>query len=171
VGASETSTPEPDLDRLTGELFRLLRLLERVQARHAARQADGLERATFLLLAHLVKGGPHRLGALADAVHSDASTVSRQAAALVKLGLAERRADPVDGRASLLAATEAGERVFQDRRRRRNELFARLLVDWSPEDRDRLSELLGRFNADYERFFLCPGGPGALVSKDEGEPR
>jgi DNA-binding MarR family transcriptional regulator len=172
VHTSDSTMREQDLDQLTGELHRLMRLLERVQARHAAQESDGLERATFLLLVHLVKGGPRRLGALAEAVHSDASTVSRQAAALVKLGLAERQADPDDGRASLLAATEAGVRVFQDKRRRRNELSAQLLADWTAEDRRRLRELLVRFNDDYERFFLCPGAPGALLlSKNEGKTR
>ncbi|MBO0850808.1 MAG: MarR family transcriptional regulator [Pseudonocardia sp.] len=146
-------------------------MLERVQARQAARAPDGLERAAYLLLVHLVKDGPRRLGALADAVHSDASTVSRQAATLVKLGLVERRADPDDGRASLLAATEHGVRVFQDKRQRRNELFDQLLADWTGEDRRMLGELLARFNDDYERFFLCPGGPGAVPSGEERTTR
>lgn len=160
-----------ELDRLGGELYRLLRMMERVQARQAARAPDGLERATYLLLVHLVTDGPRRLGALADAVHSDASTVSRQAAALVKLGLVERRADPDDGRASLLAATDDGVRVFEDKRRRRNELFDQLLAGWTEEDRHTLGDLLARFNDDYERFFLCPGGPGAAPSVDEGTTR
>ena len=50
--------------------------------------------------------GPHRSNALAEAVHSDPSTVSRQIAALVKVGYVERRPDPADGRACLLAATD-----------------------------------------------------------------
>lgn len=168
---SEVTTREQELDRIGGELYRLLRQMERVQARQAARQGDGLERATYLLLVHLVKGGPRRLGALAEAVHSDASTVSRQAATLVKLGLVERRADQSDGRASLLAATEAGERVFQDKRRRRNEMFAEMLAAWPDEDRRRLGELLARFNEDYERYFLGPEAPQALGHQHEGESR
>ena len=43
--------------------------------------------------------------ALAAAVHSDPSTVSRQVAALVRAGLIERQADPEDGRASVLVPT------------------------------------------------------------------
>ena len=58
------------------------------------------------LLVHLVKGGPQRSGALAEAVHSDPSTISRQVAHLVRLGLVERTADPEDRE-----AREAAERV------------------------------------------------------------
>ena len=54
--------------------------------------------------------GPLRAGALADCLQSDPSTVSRQVAALVKDGLLERRADPDDGRASLLVLTDAATR-------------------------------------------------------------
>jgi DNA-binding MarR family transcriptional regulator len=143
-----------ELDRLTGELFRLTRLIERVHARYAARWSDGVERAAYLLLVRLVTDGPTRLSALADAVHSDTSTVSRQVAQLVKLGLVERRADPADGRACLLATTAAGEEHFQDKRRRRNESFDALLDGWSARDRRRLRELVSRFNDDFEDYHL-----------------
>ena len=145
-----------DIDLLNGELFRLLRLMERGHARYAAQQPDGLERAAYLLLVHLVKDGPQRLSALAEAVHSDVSTVSRQIAQLVKLGLVERRSDPSDGRASLLAASAQGELTFQAKRQRRNELVAELMIDWSETDRRRLCKLISRFSDDYERFFLGP---------------
>ncbi|HEY2203314.1 MAG TPA: MarR family transcriptional regulator [Pseudonocardia sp.] len=143
-----------ELDLLNGELFRLNRLFERAHARHVAQYADGVERAAYLLLVHLVKDGPRRLSALADAVHSDVSTASRQAAQLVRLGLVERRADPNDGRASLLAATERGEENFEIKRRRRNAAFDEMLSGWADEDRTRLRELVGRFNDDFESYYL-----------------
>jgi hypothetical protein len=59
--------------------------------------------------------GPRRAGALADAVHSDPSTISRQIGHLVKLGYVERTADPEDGRATLLAATDEGRRVLEEK--------------------------------------------------------
>ena len=145
-----------DIDLLNGELFRLLRLMERGHARYAAQQPDGVERAAYLLLVHLVKDGPQRLSALAEAVHSDVSTVSRQIAQLVKLGLVERRSDPSDGRASLLAASDKGEHTFHAKRQRRNQLVAELMADWSEADRRRLCQLISRFNDDYECFFLGP---------------
>ena len=149
-----TTSEYTELDRLTGELFRLTRLIERVHARYAARWSDGVERAAYLLLVRLATDGPTRLSALADAVHSDTSTVSRQVAQLVRLGLVERRADPADGRACLLAATPAGEEHFQAKRRRRNESFEEMLEGWSDRDRRRLRELVSRFNDDFEHYHL-----------------
>jgi DNA-binding MarR family transcriptional regulator len=83
-------------------------------------------------------------------VHSDPSTISRQVAHLVRLGLVERMADPEDGRATLLTATDEGRRVFEENRRIRIERFAEMLSDWAVEDRRRFAELLGRFSTAFE---------------------
>lgn len=145
---------EAEYDQLSGELVRLNRLLERAQARFSAHFADGVERAAFILLVHLVKDGPRRLSTLADAVHSDVSTVSRQIAQLVRLGLVERRPDPSDGRASLLAATDDGRRAFEEKRAHRNRNMAEILSGWDAHDQATLTRLLARFNDDYERHHL-----------------
>src|ERR1044072_9301772 len=89
-------------DEIGSQLVRLVRLIERVQAQYQAQHTDAVDRATYLLLVHLMKDGAHRAGALAEAGHSDPSTVSRQVAQLVRLGLVERVAAPADGRATLL---------------------------------------------------------------------
>jgi DNA-binding MarR family transcriptional regulator len=143
-------------DEVSGQLIRLLRLMERKHAQYQAEHPDAVERATYMLLVHLVAGGPRRAGALAEAVHSDPSTISRQVAHLVRLGLVERTADPEDGRATLLAATAEGQRVFEENRRVRLELIAEMLQGWSVEDRRKLAELLGRFTTDYEATALRP---------------
>ena len=143
-------------DAVSTALIRLVRLLERTRAQYQADNPDAVERATYLLLVHLVKDGPRRAGALADAVHSDPSTISRQIGHLVKLGYVERTADPVDGRATLLAATPEGRRVFEENRRLRNERFSQILASWSDADRAALSAMLGRLASDIEAFV---GGP------------
>jgi DNA-binding MarR family transcriptional regulator len=137
-------------DAVSSELIRLVRLLERGRAQYQAEHPDAVERATYLLLVHLVKGGPRRAGALAEAVHSDPSTISRQIGHLVKLGFVERTADPVDGRATLQAATAEGPRVFQENRRLRNERFAQILADWSAPDRTALAAMLARLAGAIE---------------------
>lgn len=152
AGASELDGA--DYDRLGAELIKLNRLLERAHARFSAQYQDGVERAAFLLLVHLVRTGPQRLSALAEAVHSDVSTVSRQVAQLVGLGLVARRPDPSDGRASLLAATDLGVESYEAKRRRRNANMAGVLAGWTDADRGALVELLARFNVDYENFHL-----------------
>jgi DNA-binding MarR family transcriptional regulator len=141
-------TVEQDLavaDAIGSQLHRLMRLVERAQAQYHAEHPDAVERATYHLLVHLVDHGPRRAGALAEAVHSDPSTVSRQIGHLVRLGLVERTADPEDGRATLLAATAEGRRVFAENRRLRNEKIAALVADWPMADRQTLRDLLTRF--------------------------
>lgn len=148
-------------DAVTSALVRLVRLLERGRAQYQAEHPDAVERATYLLLVHLVKDGARRAGALAEAVHSDPSTISRQIGHLVELGYVERLADPVDRRATLLAATAEGLRVFEENRRLRNERFALYLADWPAADRDALAVMLARLAGDIEGFseHLAPAAP------------
>ncbi|WP_214407145.1 MarR family winged helix-turn-helix transcriptional regulator [Pseudonocardia lacus] len=142
-------------DRVSTALIRLIRLIERKKAQRQSDHPDAVERATYHLLVHLVKGGPRRAVVLAEEVHSDPSTISRQVAQLVKLGYVERTADPDDGRATLLAATEEGSRVFEENRRLRNEHVAGVLAGWPEPDREALADLLTRFADD----FLVEPGP------------
>jgi DNA-binding MarR family transcriptional regulator len=137
-------------DRLGAELIRLIRLLERTKP--VPELPAALERAHYLLLSRLVLDGPRRSRDLAEAVHSDPSTVSRQVGNLVSHGLVRREPDPDDGRASRLAATAEGEALFARMRRARNEHLARLLAGWSVADRERLIELLARFGAGIEDY-------------------
>lgn len=146
-------------DEVGGQLNRLVRLIERKYAQYQAEHPDAVERATYHLLVHLVKGGPRRAGSLAEAVHSDPSTISRQIGHLVRLGYVERTADPEDGRATLLAATGEGQRVFEENRRARNEKIAEMLADWSESDQHTLCALLGRFATDFENVTTRPTEP------------
>lgn len=137
-------------EEIGSQLVRLVRLIERVQAQYQAEHADAVDRATYLLLVHLAKDGARRAGALAEAVHSDPSTVSRQVAHLVHLGLVERVADPADGRATLLVATAEGRRVFDENRQLRNRRIAELITGWSDDDRHTFARLLTRFTDAFE---------------------
>jgi DNA-binding MarR family transcriptional regulator len=151
--AADTADTDADLavaDQLTHQLAVLIRLLKRVSAGMSKAELEYL--SGFPLLARLVTEGPGRSGELAAAMCADPSTISRQVAVLVKAGLVERRADPEDRRASLLAATDEGHRVLEHERRRRADQLAEALVAWTPESRAELSELLGRFVADLQKY-------------------
>ena len=138
-------------DRIGLQLIRLIRLIERKRVSKVGnKDGNGVERAAYVLLARLVIDGPHRSNALAEAVHSDPSTVSRQVAALVRIGYVERRPDPADGRACLLAATDEGHRVFEENRDLRNREISRITSDWDETDRERLVELMDRFTTALE---------------------
>jgi DNA-binding MarR family transcriptional regulator len=97
--------PEPgdqdDAARLYLVVGRLVRVL---------RRSDGGELSPGVLsaLATLVSAGPMRQGDLAVREGVRPPTLTRIVAALDERGLVERRADPADGRAVLVAATAAG---------------------------------------------------------------
>ena len=131
---------------LSAEVVRLMRASHGLRAQIHAAQSDGVEWAGSMLLFHLCKDGPQRSSALAATACVDPSTVSRQIGDLVDLGLVERRADPHDGRATLLAATGAGEARYQQLHERRDRAFARMLADWSDSDVSTLVDLLRRLN-------------------------
>lgn len=155
-----SSAPRPDAeptddealrvaDRIGVAIARLGRMSTAVQAKISA--GGGLERAAFVLLIALAKHGPCRSSALAELVFADQSTVSRQVAGLVGQGLIERKADPSDGRVSVLAITDAGVALLERHRQQRDRGIARVVADWSDEDKERFAELFDRFLADYER--------------------
>jgi DNA-binding MarR family transcriptional regulator len=132
--------------RIGTGLARLIRLIERF----GVVRGEDLDRPSFMLLHTLVCAGPSRVTALAAAVCSDPSTVSRQAAHLVGMGLVERCADPADGRASLLAVTDAGTALLQRARQRRDERIAAIIGSWQPAERAQFADLIDRFTAGYE---------------------
>jgi DNA-binding MarR family transcriptional regulator len=75
--------------------------------RHTA-HFGGLPGSSAATLVVLERDGEQRLGELAERLAVDPSVVSRQVAALTRMGLAARRSDPVDRRAQLLGITDAG---------------------------------------------------------------
>lgn len=159
IDAERTATPattEPGsaelelADDVVRELFLLVRQVKRSAERHRPEMI--VDMAGYHVLVYLNVEGPQRAGELAAAFHSDPSTISRQVSTLVKTGLVERRADPGDGRASILAATDEGVKVIETERRRRARVIAAVLGGWSPEDRAALTGLLARFRDDYQSF-------------------
>lgn len=169
----DTDAYRPERLAAAGELgsqcTRFIRLVRKIGAGLALQHHDGIESAAYALLACAVVAGPQRLTSLAEAVHADPSTVSRQTAALVRHGLLERRADPADGRACVLAATPEGVRVFEDNRELRSRMLAKTLEKWSITDLTALTVLLDRLNSDLE------GGVDSYVKgaepRSSGHPR
>jgi DNA-binding MarR family transcriptional regulator len=138
----------------------LLRTVRRAKARLVAAAGNDVESATQVLLRAVAAEGPMRASALAVSVQSDLSTVSRQTAALVAGGLLERRADPVDGRASLLAVTAAGQTVLAEHAHARAEFFAQVLAGWDTHELDQFTHSLRRFTAAYDQTHdAWMGGP------------
>jgi DNA-binding MarR family transcriptional regulator len=154
-------------EAVVDQIVRFARAMKRAHARFAS-QPDGVEQAAYMLLAVLATEGPQRTTALAEAVHSDTSTVSRQVGALVRHGLVERQADPADGRACLLAATPAGVAGYEHQRRIRTRRMAEMLDGWTSEDLRTVTELLARLNTDIETHELNTTSPLGAAATGAG---
>lgn len=152
--------------RLAGALFALGKQQGSLGNRMSR---QGVDRSAFMLLKTLVVHGPSRSSALATAVHSDPSTVSRQIAGLVRDGLVERRADPEDGRASVLAPTAEGIQVLEEQRKRLGLALARVVQQWAPGDVDTFLVLLERFVADHECHLPTMINECVGATRSEGE--
>ncbi|MDT4938499.1 MAG: hypothetical protein QOG80_2170 [Pseudonocardiales bacterium] len=140
-----------DVAAVADTFAQLIRSAVRTKTRFLAAAKDDIEWSAHVLLRVLAIEGPMRSSALAERVESDPSTVSRQVAALVRDGLVERRADAVDGRASLLVPTEKADALLHQQNEIRMQRFNQMLQNWSARDLRRFAALLERFHSDYDK--------------------
>ncbi|UOY00801.1 MarR family winged helix-turn-helix transcriptional regulator [Blastococcus sp. PRF04-17] len=132
--------------RLEREIGLLLRRARAISTRLASELHPELDGAAYGLLALLQDTGPLRATDLVPRLGLDKSTVSRQVAALVELGLVDRSADPVDGRAQVLTPSAEGSARLERIRGARRARWEDDMKDWPAEDVARLAELLARLN-------------------------
>jgi|SRR5579859_68650 len=155
TAASATDPEAPgtvdDVAAVADTFVALMRTFIRTRSKVLAAAQHDVEWSAHLLLRELSIGGPMRASALAEAVESDPSTVSRQVAALVRDGLIERRADPEDGRASLLVLTPKADKILRAQNDVRVQHFNHMLADWSARDLRRFAALLERFTTAYDQ--------------------
>jgi len=102
--------------------------------------------------------GPQRISDLAAGEGVTQPGMTTLVSRLVDEGLAERFADPTDGRATLVRITDAGRSVLADRHRARTEAIRADILRLSAEHR---AALLGALDALNH---LC-------TSSDRGTPR
>jgi DNA-binding MarR family transcriptional regulator len=133
------------VEDLVTALYRL-GVVQREIARHALAE---LGSQGFTALAVIQRQGPVRVSDVAERLRIDLSVASRQCAALVAAGHAERQADPDDRRAYRLTATERGSRVLRESHRRMVEAFARPLANWPEEEIVALARRLDRLREDF----------------------
>jgi DNA-binding MarR family transcriptional regulator len=107
-----------------------------------------IDRSGYVVLSILIDRGELRLSDVAAALELDASTISRQVRQLDAAGLVTRRADPADGRAALLAATESGKNLSSTLQRLRVDRLEAALAGWSAADRRHLVRLTERLGSD-----------------------
>jgi DNA-binding MarR family transcriptional regulator len=126
------------------EMVVLARALERMHRRSEIYR--DLDRASYLIARTLETTGPVSISSLATALGLDATTVTRQVATMEDGRLILRRPDPNDGRVSMISLSQHGRHSMRAVQLERRERVARLLRDWTDEDRRDLGRLLAKFN-------------------------
>ncbi len=149
------ANPAIDLEHvaeLADSVSDLVRAANRGRQWWLAAAAENVEWSTLAVLRCLHAEGPMRSGAIAESLGFDPSTVSRQVATLVRDGMLERRADPDDGRASLLVLTARADAVLAEQARARVNRLAELVADWPATELEDFSIRLRRFVDAYDRM-------------------
>ena len=161
-GEPDAGEPDDAFVRLEREIGLLLRRSRAISARLAGVLHKDLDGAAYGLLALLQDAGPLRASDLVSRLGLDKSTVSRQVASLVDLGLVERTADPADGRAQVLTPSQEGSARLARIRTVRRARWEADLADWPAADVAALGELLARLNGIGEaREAEVKGGAAA----------
>ncbi|HEY8949833.1 MAG TPA: MarR family transcriptional regulator [Rhizomicrobium sp.] len=132
-----------DIDAIAAAMMDLMGILNSPRQDDVLLDAAGvaLPRALFPLLVRIGASGTIGVGLLAEQVGRDHSTISRQVAALEKLGLVKRRANAQDSRINEAAITEKGRETVSRITKARRRLLGRLLSDWSEKERHDLARL------------------------------
>ena len=134
-------------------LLRLLHASEAVEQRisGAISSVHGLALKEVFLLMHLENSPLNQLPRveLARRLHVSASTVTRMAAPLEKIGLVDRKADDRDARLAFVVLTEAGKTKISEARETLAHQATRIFQDrWTRQELQQLSELLARLLAN-----------------------
>jgi DNA-binding MarR family transcriptional regulator len=132
------------LDVMDREVVHFVRLAESVRLGAAEAVGSTLDRSAYLLLLTVSDERGMTATRLADALHLDISTITRQVAPLLSAGLLDRVAGP--GKGAMLRVTPAGAREVRRVRKARQALMAELTADWTDAERTQFAGLLQRFN-------------------------
>ncbi len=139
--------------------LRLIQSADEIKARLSGEfsAVHGLSVSEFFLLMQLERASLNRLARveLAKRMHVSASTVTRMAAPMEKIGLLTRQTDARDARLAFVVLTEAGiEKVREARATFANQSSYVFRDRWTNEELEQLSALLQR---------IVAGAPGSLT--------
>ena len=126
---------KPDSDIAEG-IAEALRVGASVMIRHLAR---GTSLTSRNVLAALAAEGPSRLTALATATGIAQPAMTQLVGRMDREGLVVRLIDPEDGRATLVAITDAGRALRSEQHRSTHERMAELLDRLSADDQATLA--------------------------------
>ncbi|MGW5776841.1 MarR family winged helix-turn-helix transcriptional regulator [Streptomyces sp. NPDC003863] len=92
---------------------------------------------------------PCSVSDVAAALGVDQPRASRLVLRTVEEGWLARRTDPADARRALLALTDSGRAQLDRTHRFRQEVFARVMADWTDADRSEFARLVTAFVTSF----------------------
>jgi DNA-binding MarR family transcriptional regulator len=147
-------TRTDDLRRIEQAITRIQRIsLGRDAVRRRADRAGvNLGRPAVAVLFALYRHGPQRLSDLARHTQLEAPLISREVRALVEDGYVTRRADPADGRATIVELTEFGRESNMAYRKAVDEIIAETFDGWTAKELAELAASLERVARDFAAY-------------------
>jgi DNA-binding MarR family transcriptional regulator len=133
-----------DLGIVELELMKLVRHLETFGRKSSLYQE--VDRAGYLALRTLDGLGASCINRLAQELHLDASTVTRQVGVLESGGFVVRQVDPDDGRSWLIDLSPRGRRAMRTVERGRRQAIDSMLADWKEDDLHDLARVITQLN-------------------------
>jgi DNA-binding MarR family transcriptional regulator len=151
VRPGDDADTDAAIEALEQQLSMLWRRARSNSYKVARRVHPDMEPAAYGLLVILQREGSMRLTDIAASVGVGKPSVSRQIAMLEHLGLVQKEADPLDGRAQAISLTDAGTRQLVAAQTARKQAFHELMEDWDVEDLTRLGTLIAALNTTYSK--------------------
>lgn len=136
------------LEEQTGVLWRRERITSHALAKTVH---PDMEPAAYGILTLLQSDGSLRATDIALRMGVGKPAISRQLAALERLGLITRRLDPEDARSQRVVLTPAGECRLGVAQAGSRSAFTALLRSWTQDDIETLCTLVSRLNSAYTR--------------------
>lgn len=146
-------------DTCTTNALRLLQVADEFRAGLSSEfsAVHGISVNDFLLLLHLERAAANRLSRvdLAKRMHVSASTITRMAAPMEKIGLVGREVDQRDARLVFVVATDTGRTKLSEALATFSKRAGYLFTDrWNDEEIDQFASMLSRMIA----------GPGDVLA-------
>ena len=157
VQNSATITPELVGERYLAVHHRMFRAVNDEMS------ASGLSMTRTKMLRRLHEQGPTRQSVLAADFECSPRSITDIVDGLERLGLAERRPDPVDRRAKLVAITDAGQSALDVANVTRERLLTQIFGGLTEADRATLFRLLGRLDDAVQQVTTTSAIQGAAA--------
>jgi DNA-binding MarR family transcriptional regulator len=157
VQNSATITPELVGERYLAVHHRMFRAVNDEMS------ASGLSMTRTKMLRRLHEQGPTRQSVLAADFECSPRSITDIVDGLERLGLAERRPDPADRRAKLVAITDAGQSALDIANVTRERLLTQIFGGLTEADRATLFRLLGRLDDAVQQVTTTSATQGAAA--------